>query len=195
MADFETAHRETMGNEGGYAANPNDRGGETYKGIARKFHPKWPGWVVLDRVKGGIINQPKYGTQEYYNWAKHLNKLLAADPLIQKYVLDFYRVVFWDSAKLSEFPDQSLANLVYDLNVNTGYRGVQWLQRALGLKQDGCVGPVTLAYVKACNPRAVCEGIRDMAEEHYRAEAEKPGQRQFLGGWLARIGRKDTATV
>lgn len=39
MADFDKAHLEVMGNEGGYANNPVDAGGETYKGIARKFWP------------------------------------------------------------------------------------------------------------------------------------------------------------
>lgn len=193
MADFQIAHRETMGNEGGYANNPNDRGGETYKGIARHYHPRWQGWPILDRVKTGIVNQPKYGTSEYFAWAKHLNKALAVDPMIQKYVLAFYKAEFWDRSHLSEFPSQGLANLIYDLNVNTGSRGTRWLQQALGVEDDGCVGPATLAVVRAANGDSLVEIVKDKAEAHYKAEAAKPGQAGFLGGWLARIGRGDTA--
>lgn len=37
MAIFNSAFKITMGNEGGYANNPDDSGGETYAGIARNF--------------------------------------------------------------------------------------------------------------------------------------------------------------
>ncbi|MFM7564688.1 MAG: glycosyl hydrolase 108 family protein, partial [Planctomycetota bacterium] len=39
MADFAIAFDETMINEGGYVDDPDDRGGETYRGVARRFHP------------------------------------------------------------------------------------------------------------------------------------------------------------
>jgi lysozyme family protein len=51
MAHFKTAYALTMGHEGIYSNNPKDRGGETYKGIARKFHPSWEGWKAIDRMK------------------------------------------------------------------------------------------------------------------------------------------------
>ncbi|RYD50653.1 MAG: hypothetical protein EOP52_13405, partial [Sphingobacteriales bacterium] len=35
MADFLTAYKRTAVAEGGYANDPDDLGGETYKGIAR----------------------------------------------------------------------------------------------------------------------------------------------------------------
>ena len=37
MANFHIGHSVTMGNEGGYANNPADRGGETWMGISRKI--------------------------------------------------------------------------------------------------------------------------------------------------------------
>ena len=43
MANFDEAFALTMKSEGGYANNPNDTGGETYKGVSRKNHPKWNG--------------------------------------------------------------------------------------------------------------------------------------------------------
>lgn len=35
--------------EGGYVNDPDDKGGETYKGIARKFNPDWKGWKIIDK--------------------------------------------------------------------------------------------------------------------------------------------------
>lgn len=65
MADFNKAHLEVMGNEGGYANNPADSGGETYKGIARKFHPAWPGWKMVDDLKRSLPVPPAYGGYGY----------------------------------------------------------------------------------------------------------------------------------
>jgi hypothetical protein len=37
-------------NEGGFKLIDiaADRGGQTYAGIARNFHPNWPGWHCID---------------------------------------------------------------------------------------------------------------------------------------------------
>ncbi|MBC7912857.1 MAG: hypothetical protein H7Y07_01930, partial [Pyrinomonadaceae bacterium] len=51
MANFDLAYKITMHNEGGYANDPQDNGGETWKGVARNFCPKWAGWVIVDRIK------------------------------------------------------------------------------------------------------------------------------------------------
>jgi lysozyme family protein len=51
MADFEIAYGETELREGGYVNDPVDRGGETHRGVARKFHPDWSGWKIIDQIK------------------------------------------------------------------------------------------------------------------------------------------------
>lgn len=48
---FKLAYAATMKNEGGYANNPHDRGGETWRGIARNFWGSWPGWKTVDEIK------------------------------------------------------------------------------------------------------------------------------------------------
>ena len=45
MADFKVAFAKTIRFEGGYVNHKADKGGETYKGIARNFWPKWKGWA------------------------------------------------------------------------------------------------------------------------------------------------------
>ena len=44
MADFFIANPYVLQNEGGYASID----GDTYRGIARRFFPGWPGWAVID---------------------------------------------------------------------------------------------------------------------------------------------------
>jgi lysozyme family protein len=51
MSDFNTAYNLTMGIEGGYANDPNDHGGQTWKGIAQKMHPQWAGWLIIEAAK------------------------------------------------------------------------------------------------------------------------------------------------
>ena len=48
MAKFQIAEAITGRNEGGYANNSADTGGETYAGIARNYWPKWQGWKYID---------------------------------------------------------------------------------------------------------------------------------------------------
>ncbi|HJW81700.1 MAG TPA: glycosyl hydrolase 108 family protein [Acidiferrobacterales bacterium] len=51
MADFKEAFELTLAHEGGYVKDPDDRGGETYKGIARRYNPGWPGWARINKAK------------------------------------------------------------------------------------------------------------------------------------------------
>ena len=71
MAKFSEAEKITCKNEGGYANNPSDNGGETYAGIARKFWPNWSGWAKIDAIK------KQYGTNAntINLWAKKDVKL------------------------------------------------------------------------------------------------------------------------
>jgi len=51
MAEFKPAFQNTITTEGGYVNDPQDPGGETYKGIARKIYSKWSGWQTIDMLK------------------------------------------------------------------------------------------------------------------------------------------------
>ena len=189
MADFNTAHKKVMGNEGGYANNPADAGGETYKGIARKFWPQWGGWKLVDGVKACVASQPGYGTAEYHGWAGRLNAQLASLNQLQQLVLDFYRANFWDKYWLSEVNDQDVADWIYDHAVNGGGRGVMWVQEAAGVAADGVIGPQTIRAINAADPQALLAKARDLAVA-YRLEKvrECPEDKQFLHSWLARDG-------
>lgn len=120
MADFIIAYKKTGGFEGGWNHVKNDRGGETYKGIARKYWPKWEGWKIVDKKKplrhGAIIR----------------------DPELEKLVQGFYKKQFWDIVSGDDIEDQDTANTLYDFGVNAGQgRSIQNIQIVLGMKPTG----------------------------------------------------------
>ena len=131
MANFLIAYKKTGGWEGGWNHVANDRGGETYKGIARKFWPKWAGWKIVDSKK-----PLKHGA-------------MIKDEALEKLVLDFYKKQFWDVVSGDDIEDQSIANTLYDFGVNAGHgRSVQNIQEVLGLPKTG---KITAELLKRIN--------------------------------------------
>lgn len=171
MAQFEPAFEKTMKHEGGYANNPADRGGETYRGIARKIWPGWNGWPLVDaaKQKAGFPGN------------------LAANADLQARVAAFYRANFWPR-HFGEIKDQSIAEWLFDKSVNMGIgQAVKLLQRAAGVTADGDYGPKTTIAVNNADPAQLLEACREQARAFYRRLAERnPSQKQFLKGWLAR---------
>lgn len=120
MANFIIAYKKTGGFEGGWNHVKGDRGGETYKGIARNFHPNWAGWKIVD------ANKPlKHGQ-------------IIKDPALEELVHEFYKKEFWDVVAGDDIEDQSTANTLYDFGVNAGYgRSVKNIQSVVGIPETG----------------------------------------------------------
>ncbi len=68
---------------------------------------------------------------------------------------DIYKRDWWDAMRCDEL-DPELAFQMFDGAVNSG-RGnaVRWLQRALGVVDDGHVGPVTMVALNKEDPKNV----------------------------------------
>jgi len=186
MSNFERAYSRTMGNEGGYANNPLDRGGETYKGISRNKCPKWAGWRTVDTVKASLVNPSPYGTGAYREWVKHFNSLLATIASLQASVQTFYQQNFWN--RLGEITDQRVAEEVFDKAVNCGGVAYRWLQRAVSVTDDGVIGQKTLTAVNATDPRLVLSAFNKQARHYYDGIIEHdPTQAVFRKSWYARL--------
>lgn len=181
MAEFIKAYEKTLKVEGGYANHPADKGGETYKGIARNFWPLWAGWVIIDQYKESTLF-PKNIVHE------------SLDVHVQK----FYKDNFWDKIRLSEIENQDIAEEVFDTGVNMSTNmSVRILQRACNLlnKQgklykditvDGKMGADTLGAVnKNPNPNTLYKLLNILQGARYAEIAEKnPSQEVFMLGWL-----------
>ena len=186
MASFPQAYALTAKVEGGYANNPNDRGGMTYAGVARNFWPKWSGWPIIDKLRtaGGFPRN------------------LAASPELQAAVLAFYKENFWDVLNLDKVTSQAIANEVYDSAVNCGTaKAGVWLQRAVNVTNaggtkapdvlpDGSVGRDTLAALNSHKaPLLVLKALNILQGAHYITIAEgNKSQEQFINSWFSRVG-------
>lgn len=122
MANFDVAYNRTSKFEGGYVNDKNDRGGETYKGIARKFHADWKGWNIIDAYK------------KKANFPKNLS----LDSQLQKLVKDLYRKLYWDAVWGDKLLNQKVANDLYDTAVNMGVAtSIKLSQRIYKMTETG----------------------------------------------------------
>jgi lysozyme family protein len=179
MASFDKAYQIVHGNEGGYANVPNDKGGETYCGISRVWHPTWGGWQMVDLWKA-LHGTPRRGAY------------LEVPGLVEE-VLGFYRNT-WDDLSGDQLRNQDVANQMYDFATGTG-KAVQIMQNVLNgmgfaLKADNAFGPKTLAAINAADPATFYNRLKEARIAYYRyLVAQDASQAVHLAGWLARANR------
>ena len=192
MADFEISYGETEIREGGYVNDPVDKGGETHRGVTRKYHPDWPGWKIIDQIKRDHPNDFK----EHINGNDELARLAK----------ELYRKKYWTPIRGDELPNQHIANKVFDTGVNQGVAtSIRYLQDGLNLlnrdqknykdiKVDGKLGDQTLATLKAFlnlekgQPDYLLKLMNLMQANRYVEIMKKDStQEKFARGWLNRV--------
>lgn len=95
-----------------------------------------------------------------------------------------YRVDYWDAIKAEELP-APLRYPVFDAAVNSGpVQAVKWLQRALGVADDGVIGPKTIAAAKAANADVL---VRKMLGVRLHFMTSLNHWPAFGRGWARRI--------
>jgi lysozyme family protein len=183
---FQSAFDNTMKYEGGYSNHPHDRGGETFRGIARNFHPTWKGWAIVDEY------QNKY------------SQAMLLDIRLDRYTKEFYKTKYWDKFKGDKFPEKasSTAAELFDISVNMGTRTAgKFLQRALNILNrdernygdllvDGIVGSKTIGVINKYvhDDTELRTIIVYMKAARYIQIAEaNTSQEIFIRGWLNRI--------
>lgn len=109
MANFDVAIKKVLKKEGGYVNDPLDKGGETYKGISRKYHKTNYMWTLIDKYKDecGGVNET-------------FKKKINADKQIAAEVKRLYKVNYWDRFKLDDVFNQDVAEQIFDDAVNRG---------------------------------------------------------------------------
>ncbi|MEA2858279.1 MAG: hypothetical protein QOC72_318 [Methylobacteriaceae bacterium] len=132
--NFNACLKFTLQFEGGFVDNPKDPGGATNLGVTQGTLSMFLGrHATLEEVKA----------------------------LTPQKVAPIYKLKFWDHVNGDDLPiGVDLA--VFDFGVHSGpARGAMGLQRALGLADDGKVGPVTLLAANAADPRRLINDICD----------------------------------
>lgn len=188
MANFDEAYNITLKHEGGYVKDPVDVGGETYKGISRKYNPSWEGWIIIEEYK----LKPGFPNNAY------------RDTNLEALVKRFYKTHYWDVNLLDRFRSQKIANEMFDTGVNMGVtRAATFLQKALNvlnnngkiyvdLVVDGEVGSATLLAMNSClsyrGDEFLYKIMNILQGMHYIDFMNKsPIQEKFAYGWLSRV--------
>ena len=187
MAQFSISYRKTAGHEGGYANHPSDRGGETYRGIARKRWQDWEGWLIIDRLKT---------ESDFPN-------NLETDPDLGNLVVKFYHDNFWTAINGDAIQQQEIADELYDTGVNMSPKvSVKFLQTALNvlnknqqlykdIKEDGDLGQQTLgaisAYLGARKIDLLLKVMNCYQACRYLELLKDPSQESFALGWMNRV--------
>ncbi len=187
---FDKAYEITRKHEGGYVNDPDDMGGETYKGISRRYHPSWPGWAVIDSLK---------------NSSDFPNRLYRI-PGLQVDVEMFYRAKVWDLFWGDDVSglEPAIACEMFDTSVNLGvHRAVGFLQLSLNvfnrnellyddLVVDGMFGYKTYfalkSYLRKDHPGFLLKALNVLQGYHYiEFMKQSPIQEKHGRGWFERV--------
>jgi lysozyme family protein len=185
MANFLDAYKVVMGNEGGYANDSQDSGGETWKGISRNNFPDWRGWKIVDRYKG--------------KW--NFSTLLSQDMDLEAAVQEFYKAAFWDALSLDYVKDYRLALELFDTAVNCGVKtSGRFAQIALNvlnnnqklyldIEEDGIIGPQTLRLINNhTKPASLLKVLNVLQGARYiEISRSNHTQEKFMNAWLSRV--------
>lgn len=192
MANFDEAYRLMMGDEGEYANNPNDKGGPTYRGIAKNFWGHLPLWRRIEQILATVGVEPHFDPRPnspYRLFVKKANKALSEDLQLQSDIQSFYMKNFWNPYRLGEVNSQRVANWIFNHIVNGGGQGVKWVQLAVGVTVDGAIGSKTISAINAHDPDKLFTRLKEIASVYRIDKVAKDGsQISFLPSWLRRDG-------
>lgn len=145
--------------EGGFADHPNDPGGATNYGITQ---------AVYDAYRKRSVKK-----------------------ITQDEVKDIYHRNYWIDSRADLFDEYkpNLAVVHFDSAVNCGnHQAALFLQRALGVKDDGLIGKNTLKAIQACDEAKTIRLYLNHRLVFYRhISMTKPALKTFLRGWEIRL--------
>ena len=165
MADFKPAFEAMIRNEGGFVNHKvaGDRGGQTFAGIARNFHPHWEGWALLDRNE-------------------------TDNPNLTQMVFDFYKAQFWDRIKGDDIKQQRIGESIFDFAVNAGVPvAAKLAQLIVDTTPDGIIGPQTIEKLNKAEPELFVSKYALAKITRYTEIVKRDrSQIKFLMGWINR---------
>ena len=142
MNNYSTCLEIILEHEGGFVNHPKDPGGVTNHGVTKRVYDEWIG-------KNSTVEEMRNLTHED--------------------VAPIYKKNYWDRAKCDQLPS-GVDLSVFDWGVNSGVsRSAKALQRIVGVKQDGGIGPMTLQAVSEVEAEEIIEQMHYMRDNFYRS--------------------------
>ena len=143
--------------EGGFVNNPKDPGGMTNLGVTA---------TTWSNFKGRNTNE------------KEMRSLTRDD------VAPLYEKKYWNACKCDDLPS-GIDYLVFDFAVNSGPgRSIKILQKALGIPEDGAIGPVTIQTIDVMDKTELINRFSNEKKQFYESLSTFA---TFGKGWLNRV--------
>jgi lysozyme family protein len=143
--------------EGGYVDHPKDPGGATNLGVTIGTLSDWLG----RKATKAEVKALKPAT-----------------------VAPIYRKRYWDAARCDTLP-AGVDYAVFDFAVNSGVsRSVMALQRAVGVADDGKIGPITLWAISKADPELL---ISRLCTDRLSFLMRLSTWKSFGKGWRSRV--------
>ena len=135
--------------------------------------------------EGGYVNHPRDpGGETNMGIAKKFYPDLDIKNLTRQQAIGIYRRDYWERVRCHEMPP-AIAHMVFDSAVNQGINAsARILQRALRVKDDGVIGPVTLAATRNANQAALLSEMAAVRGNWYAATRNVD---VFGLGWYRRL--------
>ena len=154
--NFAACLAETLRHEGGWSDHPKDPGGATMKGVTLDTYRRWRPGATKAQLRA----------------------------ITDAEVAAIYRKGYWDAVNADDLP-AGLDLVAFDGAVNSGpSRGAKWLQAGVGAKQDGKVGPATIAAARAYDTRTAVNRACDARLAFLKTLGTWP---TFGKGWSRRV--------
>lgn len=135
--------------------------------------------------KTGYTNDPAdKGGETKFGIAKNANPGINIKKMSWGMAKAVYEQKYWKAAKCDQLPG-NLAIAVFDAAVHHGPgNAAKFLQRAVGVEDDGVIGPMTLKAVMVAIPKV--DVVGKFMDERRKFMTKIPDSKKFINGWLAR---------
>lgn len=140
--------------------------------------------IILGHEGGYVhdINDP--GGETKYGISKRAFPKMNIRDLTVNEAKNIYRNYYWTVCSCDQLPDWARL-IVFDCAVNQGpQRASMYLQRCVGVKADGVIGPHTLAAMACADP---LDFIYDYAMQRHHSYAQNPRFNFYGAGWTKRL--------
>jgi lysozyme family protein len=154
-ANFQKSLAFVLQDEGGNDDDPQDHGGRTSRGITQREYDAW-------RAEQGSKPRDVWTATDYE-------------------ISTIYHNEYWEPY-CDDFPT-GIDYLYFDMAVNAGpHRAAVLLQRALGVTDDGRIGPITRQAAAEADPLVLIHKYTAAKRDFYQSLH----QPRFIKGWLNR---------
>jgi lysozyme family protein len=140
---------------------------------------------ILIGHEGGYVDHPNDpGGETKFGVSKRSYPELSIAALTLEDAKTIYREDYWDRVRADKLPPE-LRFPLFDAAVNAGVaQSIKWLQRAVGVRDDGVIGPITMVAVKSTTPHRNSANFLGQRLKHM---TELKHWDQFGRGWARRI--------